>query len=211
MYDQISEKLREIFKHSPAKGPSFGKAIADMIQAQNVGEEKMSVPRLSEVTRLSQSYLYNVMRGVIKEPPYEKLKRIADAFQISYFDLLLRAFESSDGNFFTAEFLGKAIIDYPQHGFKIQSLTPPGAGIRDFFVGIMTIAPLGELKKWRFRENSTVFIYVLLGRIEIAYGKTAKEFVAGGSVYFDAAVDHRFKNLDNDEAKLFLVTRPSLH
>ena len=78
-------------------------------------------------------------------------------------------------------------------------------------MGIMTIAPLRELKKWRFRENSTVFVYVLLGRIEIAYGKTVKEFVAGGSVYFDGAVEHRFKNFDNDEAKLFLVTRPSLH
>ena len=211
MYERISEKLKEILKTSPAKGPSFGKAIRDLIRAQNVGEEKMSVPRLSDIAGLSQSYLHNVMRGVIKEPPYQKLKRIADAFQISYFDLLLRAFEVSEGNFFIADFLGKAIIDYPQHGFKIQSLTPPGAGIRDFFVGILTLAPLVELKKWRFRENSTIFVYLLLGRIEIVYGRTQKEFVAGGSVYFDAAVEHRFKNLDTDEAKLFLVTRPSLH
>jgi len=211
MYDLVAGRLKEIFKEVPRKGPNFGKAIAHLIEAQNVGEEKMSVPRLSEMTGLSQSYLYNVMRGVIKEPAYEKLRRIADAFQIGYFDLLLQAFEASDGNFFTADFAGKAIIEYPQHGFKIQSLTPPGAGIRDFFVGIMTIAPLRELKKWRFRDNSTIFVYVLLGRIEITYGQRTKEFVAGGSVYFDGAVEHRFKNLDNDEAKLFLVTRPSLH
>lgn len=211
MYDRISEKLNEIFKESPKRGPNFGKAIAELIKRQNVGEEKMSVPRLSETTGLSQSYLHNAISGVIKEPTYERLLRIADAFQISYFNLLLEAMEVSEGNFFVAGFSGKAIIEYPQHGFKIQSLTPPGAGTRDFFVGIMTIAPLAELKKWRFRENSTVFVYVLLGRIEIAYGKRTEEFVAGGSVYFDAAIEHKFKNLDNDEAKLFLVTRPSLH
>jgi quercetin dioxygenase-like cupin family protein len=211
MYERMAEKLNEIFKEAPGRGPDFGKAIAHLIDSQNVGEEKMSIPRLSELTSLSQSYLYNVIKGVIKEPAYEKLRRVSDAFQIGYFDLLLQAFEASDGNFFTSDFAGKAIIDYPQHGFKIQSMTPPGAGTRDFFVGIMTVAPLKELKRWRFRDNSTIFVYVLLGKIEIAYGKTAREFVAGKSVYFDGAAEHRFKNLDNDEAKLFLVTRPSLH
>lgn len=211
MYEELTEKLREIFKDPSRKGPDFGKALTHLIQSKSVGEEEMSVPRLSELTGLSQSYLLNVMSGQIKEPTYAKLRRIADAFQISYFDLLLEALEASEGNFFTSDFAAKAIIEYPQHGFKIQSLTPPGAGTRDFFVGIMTIAPLRELKKWRFRENSTVFVYMLLGRIEIAYGKTLKEFVAGGSVYFDGSIAHRFKNLDNDEAKLFLVTRPSLH
>ena len=65
-------------------------------------------------------------------------------------------------------------------------------------------------KKWQFRENSTVGLFLETGTLEIVYGNKKHTLHANEAVYFDAGVPHKIKNIDSIEAKLFIVTSPSL-
>ena len=140
----------------------------------------------------------------------DKLVRIADAFEISFSELAARAMAENPGNFFVCGYGERAFIDYPQHGFTIQSLSPQSTSQRDFFFGKMTIKPFTQLKRWRFRENSSVAIFLETGTLEITYGDQRRNIHANESVYFDADVPHKIKNIDSIEAKLFIVTCPAL-
>ena len=114
------------------------------------------------------------------------------------------------GNFFVCGYGERGFIDYPQHGFTIQTLSPQSKSQRDFFFGRMTIKPFKEIRKWQFRENSSVAIFVESGTLEITYGDQKREIHSNESVYFDAGVPHKIKNIDSIEAKLFIVTSPAL-
>ena len=141
----------------------------------------------------------------------DKLVKIAETLGISFGELAARAMGAYEGNFFVTGFAQRGYIEYHQHGFAIQSLSPPGASERDFFVGIMTIKPFKELKKWKFRANSSVCLFVESGTLEITYGNHVKKIHSNESAYFDGGVPHKLRNVDSIEARLLLVTRPPLH
>ena len=69
---------------------------------------------------------------------------------------------------------------------------------------------LRDLRKWQFREHSTVGIFLESGTLEIIYGNKKKGFRANEAVYFDAGVPHKTKNINSIEAKLFILTSPAL-
>jgi len=74
----------------------------------------------------------------------------------------------------------------------------------------MTIKPFKEIRKWQCRDNSSVAIFVESGTLEMMSGDQKREVHANESVYFDAGVPHKIKNIDSIEAKLFIVTSPAL-
>lgn len=212
MYDQIGSDLSEQFKDFPKqKTARWDLAIQTLLREKSDIEKPLSVGWLSERSGYSEPYLHNVISGKIKDPPSEKLIKIAEAFKISYPEFVMRALVEYPGTFFKANFNRRGRIDYDQHGFSIQSLSPPGAGGRDFFMGIMTIRPLKELKKWQFRSNSMIAVYVESGTLEILYGGKTEVLHSNESAYFDGGIPHRFKNIDTFEARIFLATRPPIH
>lgn len=212
MYDEIRQDFGGHFKDLPQrKTAMWGTAIQSLLKEKSDTEEPLSVGWLSKRSGLSVPYVSNVISGKIKDPPSEKLIKIAESFQVSYPELALRAVSEYPGVLFKTGFAQRGFIDYSQHGFSIQSLSPPGSGNRDFFLGIMTIKPLRELKKWMFRANSMLAVYVEQGTLEVMYGGKKVVLHANESLYFDGSVPHRFKNIDTFEAKIFLVTRPPIH
>lgn len=213
MYDEIRTDLDEQFKEFPRrKTARWDLAIRTLLsEKSDTGGTPLSVGWLSKRAGFSIPYLSNILSGKIKDPPSEKLIKIAEAFGISFPELSTRAMSEYTGTFFKTGFAQRGFIDYSQHGFTIQSLSPPGTSSRDFFLGIMTIKPLQELKRWTFQTNSMIAIYVQQGTLEIMYGGKKIRLHANESAYFDGALPHRFKNVDTFEAKIFLVTRPPLH
>jgi transcriptional regulator with XRE-family HTH domain len=212
MYDDIRKDLEGDFKGLPRKKAArWDAAIQALLHEVSDGSKPLPISVLSERTKLSKSYLLNVISGKIKDPPSEKLIRIADAVGISYPEFAMRAIGDHPSSFYKTGFSQRGFIDYSQHGFTIQSLSPPGTGHRDFFMGIMTIKPLKELRRWKFERNSMIGVFVEQGTIEIMHGGKARKLQSNESAYFDGSISHRFKNVDTFEAKLFLVTRPPLH
>jgi mannose-6-phosphate isomerase-like protein (cupin superfamily) len=212
MYDEIGKNLDESFKDFPRKKAArWDLAIQALFKEKSDTEKPLPVSWLADRTGFSEPYVHNVASGKIKDPPSDKLIKIAEAFKISYPELAMRAVGEHPAAFFKTSYCQRGYIDYGQHGFAIQSLSPPGTGSRDFFVGIMTIKPLKELTRWKFRENSMVCVYVESGTIEITHGGKARRIHSNESVYFDGGIEHRIKNIDTFEARLFLVTRPPIH
>jgi len=212
MYDEIRKDLAG--KTERRKGKHVARwdlATKALLKAASNTKKPCTVGWLSQRTGLSKSYLSNVTTGKIKDPPSERLIKIANAFEISFPDFARRAMGEVPNAFFKTGFNQRAFIDYSQHGFTIQSLSPPGTGQRDFFMGIMSIKPLKELKRWQFKSSSMIAIYVEQGTLEVVFGDTTHRIHSNESAYFDGSIPHRFKNVDTFEAKVFLVTRPPLH
>ncbi len=211
MYDEIGKDLKEQnMGKRPVRAPHWGKAIKSLLVQKSDSEHPLPVSWLAKKTGINEKNLHNIIAGRVRDPSSDKLVMVADAFEISLGELATRAMAENPGNFFVCGYGERGFIDYPQHGFTIQSLSPQSNSQRDFFLGRMTIKPFKEIRKWQFRENSSVAIFVESGTLEMMYGDQKREIHANESVYFDAGVPHKIKNIDSIEAKLFIVTCPAL-
>ncbi|MBI4431315.1 MAG: XRE family transcriptional regulator [Candidatus Omnitrophica bacterium] len=211
MYNEMSDDIKSRTKDlNLKKRPLWGKAVKALLVEKSTTEKPLKVEWLAQQSGLNPKHLHNIIGGRVQDPPWEKLIRIADAFQISYTEFFERAIGEHEGAFYTCKYGERAYIDYSQHGFAIQSLSPPGMSGRDFFFGVMTIKPLKELKHWKFRENSMVAVYVEAGTLEITHGRAVRTLRANEAAYFDGGVSHKLRNVDSIEARLFIVTRPPI-
>lgn len=212
MYDEIKKDLEGAYQGFPRKkAPQWGTAIKEMLEEKSARGEAVSIPWLAKRTGVNDKHLFNIVACRTQDPASDKLVKIAEALGISFGELATRAMGSYEGAFFVTGFGQRGYIEYSQHGFAIQSLSPPGVTDRDFFMGIMTLKPFKELKKWKFKENSTICLFVESGTLEVTYGNKVRTIHSNESVYFDAGVPHKLRNIDSIEARLILVTRPPLH
>ena len=211
MYEEIGRDLKGQNKGKrPVRAPHWGKAIKSLLVHRSDSEHPLPVSWLAKKTGINEKNLHNIIAGRVRDPSSDKLVMISDAFGISLAELATRAMAENPGNFYVCGYGERGFIDYPQHGFTIQTLSPQSKSQRDFFFGRMTIKPFKEIRKWQFRENSSVAIFVESGTLEITYGDQKREIHSNESVYFDAGVPHKIKNIDSIEAKLFIVTSPAL-
>ncbi len=211
MYEEMGKDLKEQNRGKrPVRAPHWGKAIKSLLIQKSDSKNPLPVSWLAKKTGINEKNLHNIIAGRVRDPSSDKLVLVADAFEISLGELATRAMAENPGNFFICGYGERGFIDYPQHGFTIQSLSPQSNSQRDFFLGRMTIKPFKEIRKWQFRENSSVAIFVESGTLEMTYGDQKREVHANESVYFDASVPHKIKNIDSIEAKLFIVTSPAL-
>jgi len=212
LYDDIHKDLNEQSKEAPSRrAPVWGAAIKSFLLEKSSTQTPIPVSWLAKKAGMNEKNLHNVIAGRVRDPSSDKLVKIADALGISFSELAARAMAEDAGNFHVCGYGERGFVDYPQHGFTIQSFSPRSKSQRDFFWGRMTIKPFKDLRKWQFRENSTVGIFLETGTLEIIYGNKKRELHANEAVYFDAGVPHKIKNTDSIEAKLFIVTSPALH
>ncbi|OGW79681.1 MAG: hypothetical protein A2Z83_00410 [Omnitrophica bacterium GWA2_52_8] len=212
MYDDISKDLGAQGPAKPARrAPHWGGAIRSFLaEKSDTPGQPIPVSRLAQKAKLNEKNLHNIIAGRVRDPSSDKLVRIAEALGVSFSQLAARAMAEEAGNFHVCGYGDRGFVEYPQHGMSIQTFTPRARGHRDFFWGRMTIKAFHELRKWQFRENSTVGLFLETGTLEIVYGNKKHTLHANEAVYFDAGVPHKIKNIDSIEAKLFIVTSPSL-
>lgn len=211
MYDEIRKDLIDKNPEIPrARIPLWGQAVQELLRETSDTEDPLPLSWLQERTKIHTKTLHNIVKGRIKNPDSDKLVRIAEAFRISFPELAARAVGNHPSTFFKCGFYERGFIDYPQHGFSIQLFTPPGITARDFTMARMKIAPLKELRRWKFRTNSKVCFYVDEGTIEFIYNEKKRLIKPNESVYFDASIPHKFRNLDSIEAKIFIVSYPAI-
>lgn len=212
MYEEIGRDLKEHHKDfSKKKGPQWGKAIKSLMAETEGKAGEITVQSLAKSSGINDKHLFNILAQRVQDPSSDKLVKIADALGVSFSELASRAMGEWHGSFFTCGFGQRGIIEYSQHGFSIQSLSPPGTSHRDFFMGLMTIKPFKELRKWKFKDNSMICIFLESGTLEITYGVKIRKLHSNESAYFDGGIPHKFRNIDSIDARLFLVTRPPIH
>jgi mannose-6-phosphate isomerase-like protein (cupin superfamily) len=212
MYDDIRGDLSGQFKDFPRKRiPRWGRAIKQLMEEKKSRGEDVSVQWISKQTGMNAKHLFNILAERVKDPASDKLVKISDVFGIPFSELAERAMSEYEGTCFVTGFNQRGNVEYTQHGFSIQSLSPPGTSKRDFFVGIMLIRPFKELNKWKFDSQSMVCIYVEAGTLEFTFGTKVQRIHSNESVYFDGGIPHKIRNIDSVEARLFIVTRPPLH
>jgi len=213
MYDQIKQELTQKDAHVSTDGPpNFGQAIKLLLAEKTRDGEEKSIRWLAKKTKINEKTLFNIVSGKIQNPSWDKLEAVSEALGVDVTELVLRAKEMFDGNFVICGFKERAVIQFSQHGFSIQTFTPPGARYRDFFMGLVTIEPQKQVGPWKTTAPTTICIYVTDGTLEVFYGENKRQILsANESVYFDATVEHRFHNIDTVPAKLIMATHPPLY
>ncbi len=212
MYDEIGQDLSEHQKDFPRKkAPRWGMAIKSLLEEKKAQGHEVPIQTLAKKSGLNDKHIFNILAQRVQDPSSDKLVKIAEALGISFAELATRAMGEWPGSFFICGFGQRGFIEYSQHGFSIQSLSPPGTSSRDFFMGLMTIKPFKELKKWKFRDNAMICIFLESGTLEITYGNKIRRLHSNESAYFDGGIPHKFRNVDSIEARLFIVTRPPIH
>ena len=212
MYQEIAQSIKENVKDfEKRKAPLWGEAIKRLMEEKKAKGEDASVQWLAAPTGINDKHIFNILAQRVKDPSAEKLVKIAEAFGITFGELATQAMSEWQGSFYICGFGQRGLIEYGQHGFSIQSLSPPGTSNRDFFMGLMTIKPFRELKKWKFKDSSMICIFLESGTLEITYGNKIRKLHANESAYFDGGIPHKFRNVDSIDARLFLVTRPAIH
>lgn len=123
MYDELGKDFDEHFKDQPrVKTARWDRAIRTLLTEKSDTQEKpLPVGWLAKRTGLSIPYLSNVLSGKIKDPPSERLIRVAEGFGISFPELSIRAMAEFEGTFFKTGFAQRGFIDYSQHGFTGMS------------------------------------------------------------------------------------------
>jgi transcriptional regulator with XRE-family HTH domain len=212
MYEQIRQDLLSQTKTPLRKRPDFGKAVRSILKDRSEMDAEINVAWLARKSKLNQKTLFNILNGNIQNPSWDKLEAIAEALSVDVTDLIKHAREEQEGHFFISGFKERAVLQYAQHGFQLIVLTPPGAGSRRFFMGLMSIDPQRELSKWKLPDRTMVCAYITDGTLEIELAGNKKHVVtANESVYFDASIEHTLRNIDTVTTKLFIATHPSMY
>jgi transcriptional regulator with XRE-family HTH domain len=76
---------------------------------------------------------------------------------------------------------------------------------RHFEPFIIDIAPSLVSSTHLSAHEGEEFIYVLSGKIEIAYGKEKYQLAQGDSIYYDSIVDHHVHSANGEPAKILAV------
>lgn len=66
----------------------------------------------------------------------------------------------------------------------------------------------GTTQAEQYAKNSERFIFILEGSIEVIIGKQSFKLDKHHTLYFDASLTHKFKNIGRNTAKIICVTTP---
>lgn len=189
---------------------NWAAAIQNYLKKNSRSALAENIESLSQKIGAHRSYLFNVLAGRIKDPASDKLFKISDALGVSFLELTQQALEGGPLKPFHATFNQIPILDFSQHGFKIQVITQSHSSFRDFFLGVMRIQPHREIKKWQFKKDSSVCLFVDAGTLEITVGTGTWRVLPNEAFSFDGSFPHKIKNVTSHTSKIFVVTRPPL-
>lgn len=88
---------------------------------------------------------------------------------------------------------------------KLELLVSKTSGKKMLPIAVR-IGPGGYTKSERNKHGSEKFIYMMKGALEVDLGKNKYHLKSGDSLYFDATLPHRFRNLSKTEAEAVCVT-----
>lgn len=176
--------------------PLIGRRLDTLLRQQGLDFE-----RLVQVSGIERAVLAGIARAEI-EPTVDLLWRIANALGVQISSLLspgpapdfqlvraseTRRFASRDG------------------GFVSRVLSPFAAGAPVEFYGIV-LAPGADQHFDAHAPRTTENLVVHSGTVEIAIGREPPRLLeAGDSLYFLADVPHRYRNLGEAPAHIYLV------
>lgn len=228
MYTEIAKKLNEknekkIEVHFSRKKGASGRALgapeetpdfSRAIKGQRI-EHGFSLEKLSELTGINKQTLHSIENYSIKNPSFGNIERIAAALSMNLNDLLLLARGEFRGNLFKTSAAQRWSASFEaEKGFSIYAYSPPSAGQRDFFVGVMTIKGSKKLRHWQLTSKSKACVQPWEGDLLFVYHgmnwRREERVLANETLYFDASIPHTFENLSAKSNRVLLVTYPSI-
>lgn len=213
MYEEIGKQLKDQFtQHPKSELPNFAEALKVLRKEKSPFPDKpVSILELSQLTGIKPETLHSIENGSSKNPPFDKLEKLASAFGITLIELIERARGEFLGNAFKTTASQRWMVSFElDQGFSVYSFVPPGVGRRDFFVGRLDILGRRKLRHWKFVANSKVLIQPWEGFLLVTHGAREIKLNANETFYYDASIPHSFENLSAETARIQLVTYPPL-
>ena len=173
-------------------------------------------PMIEKMTGVSFRELMQLQSGKTKIIPWDQLESIAHGTGISLDEMIQVATGKIKGRLEICTALTRGHLNYEdQFGIRIYSAVRPGGGRRRLFIGQIFLKERAKFqsarRRWRYQTNALMCLVVQDGRILVEYGDRKKETLStGDSVYWDANLEFIIHNLEYQESKFFLFTKPPL-
>jgi transcriptional regulator with XRE-family HTH domain len=202
----LSDSSRErhvagAMKHSSA-GPSVGATIR---QARR--KSGLTLTQLANKADFSISYLSQIERNLLI-PSISTLKRIADLLKIPAGELMFGA--GNGGKLSAVQVVrrdARKRVTFPGSNIQYELLTPD---LRRRSSLIWLIAAPGSESGSAFMHEGEDGVVMLKGSLEIEIGGMVHQLNVGDSIYFNAALPHRWRNAGTEPAEaIWLSTPPS--
>ena len=97
---------------------------------------------------------------------------------------------------------------FSHSGGAVAELLATGLFQKKMMPVLLKLKGRGRTETEELPAFSERFIYVLRGSVEVVLGKEASALHQGGSLYFNAALPHSFKNKLKSEAQILSVVTP---
>jgi transcriptional regulator with XRE-family HTH domain len=167
----------------------------------------LTLTQLANKADFSISYLSQIERNMLT-PSISTLKRIADLLKIPAGELM---FGGGNGGRLSAVQVvrrgARKRVTFPGSNIEYELLTPD---LRRRSSLIWLVADPGSESGSAFMHEGEDGVVVLKGSLEIEIGGMLHQLSVGDSIYFNAALPHRWRNVSPERAEaIWLSTPPS--
>ncbi len=179
----------------------IGEIIRELRQKRGLTQTQ-----LAERTGLDSRTITAIEKGRIINPSLLNLKKMAAVFQTTLHDLIGRAEAQLPNEFYVGSQKGEFLLDYSKHRFRIVSYLPKNF---PFFTGKLVLESKGKLDPSIIKFRGSVFLQIVLGRLEFTLQGKEMFLKEGQTCFFDGRLSYSLHNPTLRETTAYLVTVPS--
>ena len=167
---------------------------------------KMTLVEVAKKTAIDQATLSRIENGIMTGT-LESHMRIAEALSIRLPDLYSEVIEKiTDAK---EQAVKKKLETFSHSTGVVAELLTTGILQKKMMPVLLKLKAKGRTAPEAYPPLTERFIYVLRGSLEISVDKESKILSQGESLYFDAALEHHFRNARRSEAWCLSVLTPT--
>lgn len=144
-----------------------------------------------------------IEKGRIVNPSLDKMKRLAEALEMSLSELIGMAEAQMTSSIFIGHLSGEYTVLSQRRRVRLISYLPKNA---PFFVGKLLLEGKSSLASDKFRFPSHLFLQIVIGKVSISLGQETHELEQGQTVLFDGKLNYNLKNSRRTTATLLLFS-----
>ena len=167
---------------------------------------KLTLVEVAKQTGIDQATLSRIENGVMIGTLNSHMK-IAQVLGLNlpdlYEDVLEKINEAKDKT------IQRKLETFSHSSGVVAELLTTGILQKKMMPVLLKLKPKGSTEGEEYQPGAERFVYVLIGSVEINFGKEKKVLKQHESVYFNASAPHSFRSLSKSNCQLLSILTPS--
>jgi transcriptional regulator with XRE-family HTH domain len=179
----------------------LGKRIRSLRKAK-----RLTIVEIAKSTGIDKATLSRIENGHMTGT-LDSHRRIADALSIRLPDLYQNVLEDLSES--KEKKARQKIETFSHSSGAVAELLTTGILQKKMMPVLLKIKPKGRTEAEEYPSPTERFVYIIKGNAEAVVGKETRRLRQGESLYFDAALSHRFANKLQSECWILSVMTPT--